>query len=224
MENNKKEEIDLEKELLPIRVKNIQLNYQRYKDLQESLRLAKIDRRKKEGKVIGGVLATIIAVGGIGIGIAAAHKGPTIPTNVEISAMMENPKIVIDRYYTVVNGDSLSLIADNTGIPVSDIQQENNMEPEETLILPNQQLRLSYEIDSNDLNKYTDQISVNGRSLEEIASEYGTTAETLLRLNEGSVVRTHNADYTVIDYKINSDTIKVPNFIYIKDSIKGYQK
>ena len=224
MENGKKEQIDLEKELMPIRVKNIKLNYQRYKDIQESLKKAKIDRKKKEGKIIGGSLAAIIAVAGIGIATAKTHKDPTANTNAEVSIMMEDSKFVIDRYYTVVDGDSLSLISDNTGVPINDIRQENSMEATDTLIFPNQKLRLSYEINSEDLQYCTDQVKVNGKTLEEIASEYGTTAETLLRLNENSVVRTHNEDYSIINYEINSDTIMVPNFVSIKDGVKGNQK
>lgn len=224
MENNKNEEFDLDKELMPIRVKNIQLAYARKKEIEEALEKAKLQRQTKEAKVIG--LAAVLTAVGIGIGIAMIPpKNPPLPQpSNEVTQMMEDNKVIIDTYYTVVDGDSLSLIADNMGISVKDIQRENNMEPEETLIIPNQKLRLSYEINTEELNNCTNRIKVNGKSLEEIAIEYGTTAETLLRLNSDSVKRTHDDNYTYNGYEINADTIIVPDFIAIRDGIKGYQR
>ena len=226
MENNKNNNFDLDKELMPVYVRNIKINYLKQKELAEAKERAKIEREKKEGFIVGGA-AVLAAIIGISIGASISSnidKRDSQQRNVEVSHMMEDSKVLVVRYYKVQTGDNLYSISEKTGIPIDDIRKENGMDATETLIFPDQRLSLSYYINSEDLDRCTEKVVVNGQTAKEIADAFDISEESLQRLNPNSIIMNHNEDYTSISYTITSDTIAIPNFMAIKEGVKGPQK
>ena len=224
--NNNNNDFDLDKELMPIYIKNIKLAYYRKKEMAEALERAKLDRQRKEGMIIGGA-AALAAIIGISVGATMIPKIKTdTPTIAEVTEMTEETKTLISRYYVVKSGENLYSISEKIGVSIDDLKRENGMETKDTTIFPEQRLRISYYVNSSDLDSYTETIIVNGKTLKEIADEYTTSEETLYRLNPDSIVMSHNENYTSITYTIKSDTIRVPNYIALRemDQSKGRQK
>lgn len=191
MEN---EEFDLDKELMDVRVRRIQEERKRRQDLEEKLESYKIKRIKQTGLAIG--LAGAIAVTGIGFSIGRSHMGIKPTTTV----ITENDETVtLARNYTVQFGDTLTAISRQTGIPISQIQQDNDI-PNPNDIKMNEKLLLNYSVNIDDLDYYTQTINMDGKSLAALAAEYNTTVNTIIEINGGKIDELSN-------------TILVPNFI-----------
>ena len=193
MENNN-EKLDWQIEVMPETIKRIQKNHEQQKAINEALEKWKLKRIKEQGIAIG--LAIALAAGGMAITIGRRNMGvkpqPTVITE-------EDGNVRLGRTYEIQFGDTLSGLSNKTGIPVKTIQKDNEISnPNE--IYMNQKLILNYSIDPEDLEYYTQTASIDGRSLDAIATEYDTTVSTLLELNDGKFDR-------------ESNTIIVPNFI-----------
>ena len=226
---NKKEEFDLDKELIPQYVKNIKTNYERRKEIFESLEKAKAERERKEGYIVGGAVAIAVIVG-IGIGIALLNtdfesgKKQTTQT----TEIAQNSNITIYRTYQVKKDDNLYSIYEKTGIPVKDIQLQNDIKGD--LIYPGESLFLVYTIDKGDLDACTERVVVGDMSLEEIASSYDTSVYTLVALNPDTIVPVNNTvtsdgiQYIETTYVINGNTILAPNYPNIIEHSKGMKR
>ncbi len=130
--------------------------------------------------------------------------------NETVDIVYEEPTIQMTQYYEVVKGDTLSRISTETGVMVYEIQDMNNRIGSdkiyigETLILPRT-------IDREDLHYFTITIPAKGMSCAELAKEYRTDEETIIRLNKEAVA------YINTGYIILTDTAVVPNFITVEE-------
>ena len=118
----------------------------------------------------------------------------------------EEPVIQMTQFYEVVQGDSLSEISTRTGVKVYEIQDANNRYGTDK-IYTGETLILNYNIDREDLHYYTITIPAKGLTCAELAKQYRTDEETIIRLNKEAVAYI-NTGYTVL-----TDTAVVPNFI-----------
>lgn len=173
-------------------------------------------------KLVAAALAAtlIAAVPGTGSDIQAfptpetgiEQTQETTDTTIEetIEVVIEEPTIQMIRYYEVEKGDSLSYLANTTGVKVYEIQESNGrigsdkIFAGETLILP-------YTIDRENLNYYTIMIPAKGMSCAELARQYRTDEQTIINLNEEAVAYVGN------EYIIITDTAVVPNFITLEE-------
>ena len=205
-------------------ISKLYVNEEEMKGIKEIERLQynqqrhyKVVRTKRKGIALG--LAAVIALG-IGVSTYARNNINIGSKEKELSQMVKEPQVDMVRYYTIKFGDTLTSISKKTGIPQSKIQSDNGIiDPNK--IYTNQNLQLVYSVNADDLKYYTNEDSVNGRNIYEIAGEYNTTPFTLYKINEDNI--TSNLDGS---YSINSETISVPNFITPEElaSVKGNKK
>lgn len=132
----------------------------------------------------------------------------TDQTTVEetMGIVYEEPVIQMTQFYEVEQGDSLSEISTRTGVKVYEIQDANNRYGTDK-IYTGETLILNYNIDREDLHYYTITIPAKGLTCAELAKQYRTDEETIIRLNKEAVAYI-NSGYTVL-----TDTAVVPNFI-----------
>ena len=207
MEN---EEFNLDDELKEVREKREKEEAQRKEELYDYLGKLKLKRRIKEGIAIG--LAGAIMVAGV---IALRHKEKTNTPVDPYSITEEENTITLTRYYTVTFGDTLSGIADETGIPMSKIQDDNEIS-NPNMIDMNQRLVLNYKIEEENLENCTQVVFVNGQTVSEIASEYETNIQTLTTLNPNSIINMGEGAMS-----ITTDTLVVPDFNAIQEYNNG---
>ena len=180
-------------------------------DVYEYLEHLRIKRIVKNGIAIG--LAIVLIGGGI---LAIRHKGKQ-DTPVDPYSITEvDNTITLTRYYTVEFGDTLSGISAETGIPMSRIQNDNDIS-DPNMIDMNQRLVLNYQVEEEDIDKYTQVIFVNGQNISDIANIYNTNISTLTTLNPNSIITTNGA------ITITSDTLVVPNFSATNEYSDGNQ-
>ena len=192
MEN---EEFNLDKELMDIRVKNIQLERIRRQELEEKLRHYKLVKRAQIGIAVG--LATVITLGSMAAAYWRKHRGLNPTPHPVVTE--EDGKIELSRSYVIKYGDTLTSISRQTGIPISKIAEDNHIDNPNKIGM-NHHLMLNYSIDPADLEYYTESVDLNGKSLPQIAADYDTTVNTLININGESLTE-------------ETDTILVPNFI-----------
>lgn len=96
-------------------------------------------------------------------------------------------------YYTVIKGDTLSKIAQNANIALSDLRQWNNLTGD--LIFPGQQLKIAAGTSSNSSNgpaqpaaaqasaATSNYVIQSGDTLSKIANQFNTTVAALMQLN-----------------------------------------
>ena len=119
--------------------------------------------------------------------------------------------IILTEKYTIVYGDTLTSISRRTGIPIKDIQMDNDIS-NPNMINIGQRLELNHIVSKEDIGYYIESVPVEGRYISQIAGEYNTTIKTLCDINRDSIIDNKNGTYTII-----SDTILVPNFITPKE-------
>ena len=208
MEN---EEFNLDEELKDVREKREKEEEQRREELYEYLNKLKVKRIAQNGVAIG--LAIVLIGGSI---LAIRHKGKQ-DTPVDPYSITEvDNTVTLTRYYTVEFGDTLSGISAETGIPMSRIQNDNDIS-NPNMIDMNQRLVLNYQVEEEDIDKYTQVIFVNGQNISDIANIYNTNISTLTTLNPNSIITT-NGTMTVV-----SDTLVVPNFSATNEYSDGSQ-
>ncbi len=117
--------------------------------------------------------------------------------------------VTLTRNYTIKAGDTLSQMAEDANTPMSTIKSINNYTNDR--IYMGDEIVIPYTITTDDLQYYTEVISVGETPLYEIANKYETDVETLMRLNEEAIQRVGNT------YAILSDSIVVPKFISRKE-------
>lgn len=130
-------------------------------------------------------------------------------TVMEQELMFEEPTIKMTQYYEVEKGDTLSEISTNSGIKVYEIQDANNRIGTDKIYI-GETLILNHTIDREDLHYYTITIPAKGMLCSELAKQYRTDEETIIRLNKEAVAYI-NSGYTIL-----TDTAVVPNFITIE--------
>lgn len=124
---------------------------------------------------------------------------------------VKNTTCTINRTHTVEYGDTLSGIAEETGISMSTIQRVNGIESA-NLIRIGDKLTIPYTYNTEDMEYFTTVISVQtGTTVKTIADLYNTDVATIITLNEDAIVQEDNKYYII------SDTIRIPNFATQKD-------
>lgn len=162
------------------------------------------------------VLAGAIAVTGA---YAIYKHNQEISMNPTAIEQSEN-SICLTRYYTVTRNDTLSDISANTGISVDRIQRENNID-NANMINMNHRLVLNYYISPENIEYYTQTASVEGLTLYQVADQYHTNVDTLVKLNSEAIEVSEDGTYHIL-----SNTLTVPNFITPSElaSLKSNQK
>ena len=136
----------------------------------------------------------------------------TIETTVEepstedfIEVPVYEPRMILQRNYTIQSGDNLSTLAYNANSSVEDLKQINGYDS--NMIYAGRRMSIPYTISTEDLEYYTQNVRVNDYTLQELARSYETDVETLCRLNPEAIIKSGS------NYIILSDSIVVPNFI-----------
>lgn len=125
----------------------------------------------------------------------------TIETIINTIIEQANVK-VLNNYHTVEMGDTLSELAQRGHITMTTLKEANNID-RDTIYL-GEELVIPYHINNDLLEYYTETVSINNRSLEEIAIEYNTDIESLKVLNNEGITE---------DNMILTDEILVPKFL-----------
>lgn len=166
----------------------------------------KLVKKAKEGLAVG---LTFAIIGTTGIIIKETEKAresvPATPSR--IAYVQVDQDFIMTRYYTVQFNDTLIGISKRTGIDVDTIAYDNDVN-NPNMIDIGKNLRLNYHVKPEDLEYYTEEIEVSGRTVPQIAGDYYTTIDTICRLNPESIINHADGTYTII-----SDTIKAPKFI-----------
>lgn len=118
----------------------------------------------------------------------------------------EEPRIVLNRNYTIVAGDTLSRLASTANSSIKELKQINGYDSDR--IYYGRKMLLPYTIDREDLKYYTESVKVNNYTIEQLAKVYETDVETLKKLNPEAIVQTRTNSYLIL-----SDTLIVPRFI-----------
>ena len=129
----------------------------------------------------------------------------TIETIIDTIIEQANVK-VLNNYHTVEMGDTLSELAQRGHITMTTLKEANNIN-RDTIYL-GEELIIPYHINNDLLEYYTETVSINNRSLEEIAIEYNTDIESLKVLNNEGITE---------DNIILTDEILVPKFLTEKE-------
>ena len=116
----------------------------------------------------------------------------------------ENIKLV--RYHKVSVGDTLSGLSNESNTTIESIKNANGLTS--STIYVGQELKIPYYIKEYELDYFTESYNVGDQTLSEIAEYKHTDVQTLLKLNEESIIKTESGAYVVL-----SDSILVPNFI-----------
>ena len=132
----------------------------------------------------------------------AEEPKETEPIVIEIPA--EEPRLVLNRYYTIVAGDTLARLANTSNSSVEELKRVNGYEDDK--IYFGRKMLIPYTIDREDLEYYTESVKMNDFTLEEIARAYETDLETLYQLNHGAIIRANGVYYAM------SNSILVPTF------------
>lgn len=125
--------------------------------------------------------------------------------NRALTKSMDANNIILNRIYTIKPGDTLYTLATKNGIDQQLVKELNNLKDENINI--DKVIILPYKTNINNLEYYTEEISIKNKSLYEIAIEYETDLDTLYNLNKNSIQEINSVFY------ITSDTIYVPKFI-----------
>ena len=116
------------------------------------------------------------------------------------------PRMILNRNYTILKGDTLSRLASNANSSISELKQINGYETDD--IYYGRKMQIPYTIDTEDLEFYTESVKVNDYTLEELAKIYETDIETLYKLNPEAIMKIGDNTYYVL-----SDSLIVPKFI-----------
>ena len=174
----------------------------------------------KQGIVIGLTGAITAGLMYVTMGFMKPNAGLPEPTPTTIEETEQDNRVVLTRYYTIKFGDTLSGLANSTGIPQKTIENDNNIKNANE-IWKDQPLTLNYSIDPENIDYYSETIYTDGRSAYQIATEYDTDFQTLAVLNPGAIEL--HQDGTA---KFLTDVVKVPKFINQSEltELKGISK
>lgn len=125
--------------------------------------------------------------------------------------------VTLNRNYTVRAGDTLTGISENSGTSINTLKRLNGIKQDSSIIQLHQQLKVPYRIARDDLEYYTTTTTTSGKTLSEIASEYETDIETLVKLNEGAISLVGDT------YLAYTDEIIVPKYI-LKEELEVIKK
>lgn len=189
--------------ILEIRRKRLEEQENKYNQIMDD-----IDNRKKRygmAALACGLAATIaVCIFIIAKEVIDTGKGDPIET----TASLVIPTYEVERYYTVEFNDNLTYLSRISGMSIDEIKEKNHLSGD--LIKYNQRLVLVYKILPTDLMYCTESVSVDNRSIQEIAGLYNTSIRSLYELNKESI------EEEVVDNRVNysilSDTILVPNY------------
>lgn len=127
-------------------------------------------------------------------------------TTVNPTKPVEEENTLLTRLYKVRFGDTLSGISAESNTTINTIKKVNGLDS--NTIYEGQILKVPYYIKNYELDYYIESVSIEGKTLVEIAEEYETDLETIYRLNSESIIKTGDRTYQIL-----SDTINVPKFI-----------
>lgn len=184
--------------------------------IQEALLEGKIKRIESNKKAFGyiavGLAAAVVGSAVFGI-LNLASKKYKDKSQKDLNNMIYevDDNITLTEKYTIVYGDTLTSISRRTGIPIKDIQIDNDIS-NPNMINIGQRLELNHVVSKEDIRYYIESVPVEDRYISQIAGEYNTTIKTLCDINRDSIIDNRNGTYTII-----SDTILVPNFITPKE-------
>ena len=134
---------------------------------------------------------------------------PVIDSDVTTETAYEEitTTVRLNRVYQVKAGDTLSDIALDNGVSISDLRRHNDIE-NENIIQPGTSLVIPYFISSDDLEYMTSSCEFSkGGSLKDFATAHETDIETLIQLNPEAIIENDN------HYFVLSDSIVVPEFM-----------
>lgn len=178
---------------------------------------------KYKSAAIGIALTAVLATTGFSTLSKAksdSDKALNLTSETSISQQEEiQSRITLTRMYTIKAGDTLSGIAENASTTMNRLQEINNIKTA-SIIRMGATIEVPYNISKEDEEYYTETIAVEDMSLEDIATKYETTVETLKTLNEESINYLSDDSYIIL-----SDTLVVPKFPTIKevDAMKEYK-
>lgn len=184
--------------------------------IQEAILEGKIKRiesnKKAKGYIAVGLAAAVVGSAVFGI-LNLASKKYKDKSQKDLNNMIYevDDNITLTEKYTIVYGDTLTSISRRTGIPIKDIQIDNDIS-NPNMINIGQRLELNHVVSKEDIRYYIESVPVEDRYISQIAGEYNTTIKTLCDINRDSIIDNRNGTYTII-----SDTILVPNFITPKE-------
>lgn len=184
--------------------------------IQEAILEGKIKRiesnKKAKGYIAVGLAAAVVGSAVLGI-LNLASKKYKDKSQKDLNNMIYevDDNITLTEKYTIVYGDTLTSISRRTGIPIKDIQMDNDIS-NPNMINIGQRLELNHVVSKEDIRYYIESVPVEDRYISQIAGEYNTTIKTLCDINRDSIIDNRNGTYTII-----SDTILVPNFITPKE-------
>jgi LysM repeat protein len=181
---------------------------------QDSIPKYVIRNRNMAGVVLSAVILTNI-IGGTSVKTAPVPDLPvtTIEETVDeemstIETAQENTTIILTRNYTVQGGDTLSALSYESGSSMAAINNMNGYSNDNDRIYYKDTMKIPYAVNLEDLQYYTQTITVNNKSLSDIADDFNTDVETLIRLNSEAIETIQGSGYIIM-----SDTLIVPNFI-----------
>ena len=131
------------------------------------------------------------------------------PQTTEISTANtteEEPEMIVIRHYTVKAGDTLSELAEDANCTQADIKNYNQDVIYDGILRFDTDIEIPYHIPEDEISSYTESAIYNGENLDEYAASYNTDKESLIKLNEESIIDTGN------EYAVISDTLAVPTF------------
>lgn len=174
--------------------------------------------------VLATVLAFVILLSGAGLGKGEVPQvdgnkesysqntpNPNDKTYDEETYYQEDEETTIENYqiyrkYTVEQGDTLSELAEDANTTVNEIMRRNGLSS--TTIFAGSTIYIPYNIDAEDLRYATVAAYYQpGTSLNDFASRYNTTADSIYTLNEEAFE----------DGQAISDTLLVPTFATQKE-------
>lgn len=162
--------------------------------------------RLKHQKIMRGAL---LAGAIIAVGITSLKVKSTID-EWEKSQLAEEttdnyvPTTTIIRNYQVHLGDTLSQLAEDANCTQTEIKIKNDRISDSLYI--NEIIQIPYHIPTEELYKYTTTTLYQGENMEDYATQYQTTVDSLLKLNKEKIIET-NGQYIVL-----SDTLITPTF------------
>ncbi len=162
---------------------------------------------RNRGKVVAATLAAFLCMTNVVPGMSSSQAEQ--PQTTEISTANtteEEPEMIVIRHYTVKAGDTLSELAEDANCTQADIKNYNQDVIYDGILRFDTEIDIPYHIPEDEVSSYTTSAEYNGENLDEYAASYNTDKESLIKLNEESIIDTGN------EYAVISDTLAVPTF------------